>query len=225
VLAVGFGDNGAAIDQISKTYTITLKKDRYEDILKSGFVYDFTFPIKKPGAYQLRVALLDKATEKVGSANQFVEVPNLKKERLTLSGIVLENMKFEEWQLLSQGKSPANSSGTNPLNDTALRQFKRGTVLNYTTEAYNARLDPAKKPNLIFQMRIFRDGVLIYEGKQQPVTLPNQTDYKKVSVSGSLNLGTEMQAGDYVLQIVVTDNAAKEKYKIATQFVQFEIVE
>jgi hypothetical protein len=34
-----------------------------------------------------------------------------------------------------------------------------------------------------------------------------------------------MSAGDYVLQIVGTDALAKAKSKIATQFVQFEIVQ
>jgi VWFA-related protein len=224
VLAIGFGDNGAAIDQINKTYTITVKKEHYDALVKSGFVYDFTFPIKKPGAYQLRVALLDKATEKVGSANQFVEVPNLKKERLTLSGIVLENMSFKDWELVNQGKAPANGINTDPLSDTALRQFKSGTILNYGTEVFNAKLDASKKPAVTYQMRIFRDGKLFFEGKQQPVIISNQAGYNKIDVNGSLNLGAVMQPGDYVLQIVVTDNLAKEKRKIATQFVQFEIV-
>ena len=224
VLAVGFGDNGVPIDQISKTYTLTIKKEHFSEFVKSGFVYDFTFPIKKPGAYQLRVALLDKASEKVGSANQFIEVPNLKKERLTLSGIVLENMNFEDWQLISQGKPPTAAGGTNPLSDTALRQFKRGTILNYGTEVFNAKLDASKKPNLTYQMRIFRDGKLFFEGKQQPVATLNQAGYSKINVNGSLNLGTVMQPGDYVLQLVVTDNLAKDKRKTATQFVQFEIV-
>ena len=224
ILAIGFGDNGVPVDQISKTYTITVKKDVYEQFLKSGFVYDFTFPIKKPGAYQLRVALLDKATEKVGSANQFVEVPNLKKERLTLSGIVLESMTLEDWQQIAQGKTPVNDRKSNPLNDTALRQFKRGTVLNYGTEVFNAKLDASKKTNLTYQIRVFRDGKLFFEGKPQPIPPPNQSGGAKINVGGSLNLGATMQPDDYVLQIVVMDNLAKEKRKIATQFVQFEII-
>jgi hypothetical protein len=34
-----------------------------------------------------------------------------------------------------------------------------------------------------------------------------------------------MGAGDYVLQVVVTDKLAKEKYNSTSQFVQFEIVD
>jgi hypothetical protein len=34
-----------------------------------------------------------------------------------------------------------------------------------------------------------------------------------------------MTPGDYILQVIVTDNLAKEKQKIASQFVQFEVVQ
>jgi hypothetical protein len=222
IAAVSFGDTGVPIDQVSNAYEISVKKDQYDEFLKSGFVYDFTFPIKKAGAYQLRVALLDKTTDKVGAANQFIEVPDLKKERLTLSGIVLENMSLAEWQAAASETAP-NKSKTSPLSDTALRQFNRGTVLNYSSEIYNAKLDAAKQPNLTSQMRLFRDGVLFFEGKQQKVPA-NQANQKAYSFSGSLNLGTAMKPGDYVLQIVITDNLAKEKRKISTQFVQFELI-
>jgi len=227
ILAVGFGDNGAAIDQVSKTYTIKVGKDIYEKFLKEGFVYEFTFPIKKPGAYQFRVAFHDQGSDKIGSANQFLDVPNIKKDRLVLSSVYMENIPFEEWKRRNQVNAAATSaqSESNPLIDTSLRQFKRGTVLNYGFTIFNAKLDSSGKAGLTSQIRIFRDGKVIYEGTQQPVQAANQPDLKAVGLTGSLSLGTGMQAGDYVLQIAITDSLAKEKYKTASQFVQFEIVE
>ncbi|HEX8370724.1 MAG TPA: VWA domain-containing protein, partial [Pyrinomonadaceae bacterium] len=144
VLGVSFGDNGIAVDQIGKTYTIVAKGETYEQMMRDGFVYSFVFPIKNPGAYQMRVALRDQNSQKVGSANQFIEVPNLKKDRLTLSGIILENLTPAQWQKLAQQTSEPVL--TNPQSDTSLRRFKRGTVLRYAYEIYNIRLDAAQKP-------------------------------------------------------------------------------
>lgn len=231
VAAVLFGDNGTIADRVGQTYTLTVNKVEFDRVLREGFVYHFPFPIKKPGAYQLRVAIRDaQEAAKVGAANQFIEAPNLKKNRLTLSGIVLENFTLAQWQ-----KTPAPASGktavssaaaqTDPLTDTSLRRFKRGTILRYGLEVYNARFDAARKPDLTTRTRIFRDGKLIFDGKPIPVDMAGQTDLQRIKFIGAINLGTEMGAGDYVLQIVTTDNAAKEKQKIATQFVQFEIVE
>ncbi len=230
VLAISFGDNGVPVDQISKTYTLTLKEEAYQKFLSEGFVYHFAFPVKKPGAYQMRVAIRDHATEKVGSASQFIEVPKLKKNRLTLSGVVLENLTFEQWRRMQQADQSKiavdkNEAQTNPMSDTALRRFKRGTVLRYGFEIYNAKFDAGQKPQLLMQTRMFRDGKLIFEGKQHPVNLSSQTDLQTIKSSSAITLGTGMQSGDYVLQIAITDNSAKEKNKIATQFVQFEIVE
>lgn len=231
VLAVSFGDNGTVADQVGSSYTMTVTNERYKKVLDEGFVYFFTFPVKKPGAFQLRVAVRDSKSEKVGSANQFIEVPNLKKNRLNVSGIVLENLTPEQWRKAQTGapSSAGNAtdaavSETNPLNATSLRRFKRGTILRHASEVYNAKLT-AGQPNLTIQTRIFRDGKLIFDGKKAPLELFGQTDLQRIKSVGALNLGTEMLPGDYVLQIVATDNLAKEKQKTATQFVQFEIVD
>ncbi len=226
ILAVNFGDNGLIFDQISQTYTLTLKTEDYRKFLEKGFVYHFTFPVKKPGAFQMRVAIRDHTSEKVGSASQFVEVPNLKKDRLTLSGVVLENITFEQWQKQQVGQANVvidkNENQSDSMSDTALRSFKRGTVLRYGFEIYNAK---SGSQNLQMQTKVFRDGKPIFEGKPKPIDSPGQTDSQHISAFGALNLGTEMQLGDYVLQIIITDSLAKEKSKIAAQFVQFEIVD
>jgi hypothetical protein len=230
VLAISFGENGLPIDRISKTYTLTLENKNYREFLNDGFVYNFVFPVKKAGAYQLRVALRDNGSSKVGSANQFIEVPNLKKGFLTLSGIILENLtiqQFNNMQTASTAAPTANSdeARSTPQGDTSLRRFKRGTVLRYGFEIYNAKLDAAQKPQMTTQIRIFRDGKSIFEGNQVPLVPVGQDYTQKVSSVGAFSLGNQLLPGDYVLQIIVTDNLAKEKRKIATQFVQFEIVE
>ena len=225
VLAVSFGANGVVADQIVKNYTITLKETDYQNFLRDGFVYNFAFPIKNPGGYQMRVALRDAGSGKIGSANQFIEVPNLKKGKLTLSGIVLENQTFEQFEGAQSGASPATAARSSSEADTSMRKFKRGTVLRYGYEVYNAKLSSAQKPQLSVQTRVFRDGKLLFEGKPAQINLDGQNNWQKIASLGALSLGTEMEAGDYVLQIIVTDTAKNDKNRIASQWVQFEVTE
>lgn len=220
ILAVSFGENGVPVDQIGKTYTMRVKGDVYQKMMTKGFVYQFLFPVKKPGAYQMRVAIRDTVSEKVGSANLFIEVPNLKKERLTLSGIVLENLTLEQVREL-ETKQPE----TDPMTDTSLRRFKRGTIVRNSLEIYNAKLGPDGKPQLQTQMRLFKDGKAVLDGAKKPFDLAGQADMQKLSLMTAFTLGSGMPPGDYVLQLIVTDNLAKEKYKTTTQWVQFEVVE
>jgi hypothetical protein len=224
VLAISYGENGAIVEQVGKNYTVTVKNDKYQNILTDGFVYNFVFPVRKPGAYQMRVALRDAASAKVGSASQFIEVPDLKKEKLTLSGIVLENLTETEWKARNSSPNAAQNQ-TNLMQDTSLRRFKRGTILSYSTEIYNAKLDSAQKPQLQTQIRMFRDGKLILDGKPNQFRTDGQANAANLNFAGALALGIEMKPGDYVLQIVITDNLAKAKRNLATQWVQFEITD
>lgn len=227
LVAIGFGDNGVPVDEYSKGYTINVKEEAYQRIREKGFVYYFTFPVKKPGGYQLRVAIRDSVGNKVGSANQFVEIPNLKKNRLTLSGIVFESMPFDVWQRLSTDVSSYAEikKTTDPMTDTSQRQFQNGSVLRYGVEIYNAKLDGARKSSLTSQIRIFRDGKKMFESRPTTVSQDEIAGSQSISLTGGLRLTEKMSTGDYVLQVIVTDNLAKEKRKIASQFVQFEIVE
>ncbi len=226
LMAMSFGDNGNPADNFSKTYTISLKNETYRQLLNEGFIYNFTFPIKKAGAYQMRVAIRDHATEQVGSANQFIEVPRLDRKRLTLSGIIVENMSRELWGVDENTVSPdPKLKNPDPLTDTAVRVFKRGTVLRYGFEIYNAKFTSSQKPQLQMQTRIFRNGEIVHTGNATPVDLTGQTDLQIIKAVGALSLGTEMQTGDYVLQIIITDSLAKKNNQIASQFVQFEVVD
>lgn len=80
------------------------------------------------------------------------------------------------------------------------------------------------KPNVQFQARLFRNGQPVFAGKQIPLDLSNQPDLKRLSAGAAIQLGTEMEPGEYVLQIVVTDLLAKEKRRVASQWIDFEIM-
>ena len=48
-------------------------------------------------------------------------------------------------------------------------------------------------------------------------------DKDKVA-GGSLLLGADLQPGEYILQVIVIDKLAKEDHRMATQWIDFEIV-
>ena len=91
VLASSFGENGETIDQVGRAYRLSVPAETHKQMMEEGFVYSFIFTIKEAGAFQMCVAVRDGVSSKLGSASQFVEVPDLKKGRLEISGIVLEN--------------------------------------------------------------------------------------------------------------------------------------
>ena len=223
VVAQSFGDNGQPIDGLGKVYTVTIKPEMFDKIMTNGFVYHFSFPVKKAGAYQYRVAIRDEGSGHIGSANQFIEVPDLKKRRLTLSSIVLEDLSNADWQEMLQPDAP--SIPANPLADTAMRRAKAGSVLRYGFEIYNAKPGPSKVAQVQMRIRVFRDRKLVLDGANKTLDLRGQTDMQHLKAAGAIAIGEKMVPGDYILQVIVTDPLAKAKQQIALQYVQFEIID
>lgn len=224
VAAVAFGNNGVPVEKKEAEYTIKAKGPTLETMLKRGFVYVLIVPIKNPGVYQYRVAIRDKASGKIGSARQVIQLPDLTKGNLTLSNLMAENVSMSIWQNIAAGKV-GNGPGqiqvpSTLLYDSVLREFRAGTVLRYGFEVYNAKAD-GSNPNLETQAKILQNNSVVVEGNLNKVEVTRQSDPKHVRVSGAIILKDTLQPGDYLLQLTVVDRGSK---RTATQIMPFTIV-
>jgi len=72
-------------------------------------------------------------------------------------------------------------------------------------------------------VRLFRDGRQVFAGPEMPYDSSNPEDRGRLVNIERLRLGSNLTPGDYVLQVVVTDALASDKYNTATQWIDFEI--
>src|SRR5205085_5904727 len=142
VIALTFGEGGNVVDEVNRTETIRARGDTLERARRDGLVYTMRVPVKNPGAYQLRVAVRDASTEKLGSASQFIEVPDLKKDRLALSGIVMQAAESAAPGGATNAAEGAQKE-PDPQGSAALRRFHAGDRVDYFFNIYNAELDKA----------------------------------------------------------------------------------
>jgi len=220
VVALTFGEQGNVVDELNRTESVRVRGDTYDRVMRDGLVYQMQVPVKKPGAYQLRMAVRDASTEKVGSASQFIEVPDLSGGRLALSGLVMQSAESATGADDAEGaRSEPNAQG-----GPAVRRFHAGDVVEYIYNIYNAELDKATgKPHLQTQMRLFRDREKIYEGPLNEFNPGTQTDMKNLMSATRIRLNA-LQPGEYILQVTVTDTLAPEKRRTVTQWTDFEVV-
>lgn len=158
IVAMIFGDDGDAVDEVSRIETIKAKAETLREIREKGFVAIIVFPIKKPGGYQMRVVMRDAASSRIGSASQFIEVPDLTKHDLVLSGIVVERFAAKNLEQASSMKQFQSDEER----DSATRRFHAGDTVKFDFSIYNARTDQAGKPNLVMQYKVYRDGKEIF---------------------------------------------------------------
>jgi VWFA-related protein len=234
VMAVTVDAGGKVSVEVNQTQTVRVKAKAYERLLRDGLVYMLNVPVKRPGGYQLRIALREAATNRTGSAGQFVEALDLNDKRLALSGIVLTGSGRADApgnagasSMLPKG---AGTGGTITEGDIesgpAVRRLRQGMIMDFGYFIYNARPDKqTQRPQLQTQMRLFRDGQLVFTGKLTPYDASNQADPRRLTAGGRLLLPAELQPGDYVLQVVVRDTLEQNKPRMATQWIDFEIVQ
>lgn len=217
VSALTFDENGNVIDQLNRKQNIRARDVSLEEVKKNGFVCFFTFPVSKPGSYLMRVVFRDEASARIGSASQYIEVPDIKKKRFSLSGIFLN--RIEEQQ------NTNNEFLTTLINhrNTAMRRFRAKDQIRFDLTAYHANRSKGQ-PQLVSQFKIFRDGVQIFASRERPVVL-NQQTADSADISGGFKLTGNLPPGDYVLQVTVKDLLAKEKRSIASQWIDFELVQ
>jgi VWFA-related protein len=231
VVALTFGENGQVVDELNRTETLRVRGDMLQSMLSDGFVYVMKVPLKKPGSYQLRVAVRDAATARLGSASQFIEVPDLRKKRLALSGIFMSAADLAPEQKGADDAAAPTSAGvtpeggTDPLRDATVRRFRQNSFVDFHYHIYNAKLDRATgQPRLQMQTRLFRDGQPVFAGPLQPYDPGAQPPSARIQTGRRLQLGAQLPPGDYILQVVVTDELARGKQRTATQWIDFEIV-
>lgn len=227
-----FGDNGTVVGQHNQKETLRLRGQTYDRVQRDGLDYHFDMLVKTPGSYQFRVAVRDSASAHIGTAGQFIDVPNLRKQHLALSSIALwsggsslgtENADSPPGAILPAGAlvNGEQIKTTSP----AVRRFRQGSNLVFGYAAYNGRVDKStNRPRLTAQARIFRDGRPVYVGDAMPIDATGQSDMARLTVGGRLQLGADLSPGEYVLQLTIEDPLAKEKHRTAIQWIDFEIV-
>jgi len=104
--------NGFTRGELLREIAVPVPGDDVEAVRHAGVVLQFDVPLKEAGAYQVRAVVRDTASGRIGSAAEFVPVPNLKERRLAMSDIAVQ--------------AAGVTAGGPPDNSAVLRRFAPG---------------------------------------------------------------------------------------------------
>jgi VWFA-related protein len=179
------------------------------DAPKSGgsdaIFYNHHTPLT-PGIYQFRVAARDERSGRVGSAIQWIVVPDLTKNQLTLSSVLLGGQVLED----------KSKEGTPHVQLSVDHSFPRTSQLGYWVFVYNSKRDAAGNPQLTVQTTVLRDGQPLLSSPQRRLNSGGQ-DALRIPFGEELALKT-LPPGKYDLKVTVTDGVAGTS---ATQLADF----
>jgi VWFA-related protein len=159
-----------------------------------------------PGIYQFRVAARDETSGHVGSAIQWIVIPDLTKSQLTLSSVLLGGRVLED----------KSQSGTPHVQLSVDHSFPRTAQLGYWVFVYNAKRDGNGNPQLTVQTQVLRDGQTVLSSAQRRLD-NGGSDAQRIPFGAELALNT-LPPGKYDLKVIVNDSVAGTS---ATQVADF----
>ncbi|HEV7903698.1 MAG TPA: hypothetical protein VGO96_07655, partial [Pyrinomonadaceae bacterium] len=173
---------------------------------RGKLVTNFSIPVLAPGLYQVRAVARDANSGLIGSAFEWIEVPDLKANRLALSSLLVTERR-------RTGTQPASTGTTaTPQPPDILRvdrRFARSSHALLQLYIYNAtRKAAADAPDVELEIKILRDKRAVMNAPPHKVALTAGSDPARIFYVAELPLGS-MTPGIYLLQVTVTDRAAK----------------
>lgn len=208
-----YSDSGRVTGPPGRGYDMFLTDTQLEKAREEGLVYTTRLTVPRAGAYQVRAAVIDGLSDRIGSAMHFLEIPAVDRGAFAIGGLTLKT------------DTPSKAGdGIRPAQDlSATDVFKPGSPIAFSYGLFNSTLGPAKESRLRVRTAIYATARQVYTG--QPVDLefpPATTNVRQVN--GKVQLDTRLSPGEYVLEIEVTDLLANaDPPRVAYQYATFAV--
>ena len=156
----------------------------------------------KAGIYQVRVAARDEGSGLVGSAMEWIVIPDLAMRQLSLSSLMV-------------GLESVATSGDR-IQWSVDRKFQHGSQVRFMTFVYNAERSGNGAPNLRAQVDVYRDGQRLISNAVARVEATNR-DPERVPFASDLDL-RQLPPGAYVLEVTIQDLTSAKSVSQQTTF-------
>jgi VWFA-related protein len=161
-----------------------------------------------PGIYQVRVAARDDQTGRVGSALNWIVIPDLADRRLNLSSVMLIAPDMESLQA---------ADGTEQVQLSVDHRFPRGSHLDWCVFIYNAQQESSSNRDLDVLVQVVRDDRVVQESR--PTVSDVGSDPARIFLGDRMALES-LSPGRYDFLISVADKRAAA---IAKRRIDFQI--
>jgi VWFA-related protein len=209
-----FDANGKAVDKFSNTLQLNLLPATHDVVLKRGLLATRTLNVK-PGVYQVRLFIREADSGLIGTANDYIEIPDMKANRMSTSSLFVSGQAVEEGKVVNT----AGEGGT-----ASQRRFSRGGEFTYSLVIYNPKLDgKTKEPQLEIRARILKGSQVVYKGEPRPVIAAQDSAPTRIVTGGIIKL-LKLQPDDYTLEVTVRDKLrGKDSRSVIRQEMDFSV--
>lgn len=217
IAGVVLNDQGKSVASFKTRVSVApLDSARQSD---AGVVYNYKTPLK-PGLYQVRTAARDQKSGKVGSASQWIEIPDLSTHRLTLSSLLLIS-EVTGREAKPDATKPGAPAATPQVQFSVDRRFKKSSQLSFWIFIYNTLRagNGSSPPDVTAQIEMVSNGKSIVKVPARKLDMVGMPDLQRIPYGGQFPLAN-LAPGRYDLNVTITDQLAKSS---VSQHVSFQV--
>jgi VWFA-related protein len=204
ILMAVFNQDGTPVNTVERSLAILVKPDEAARLAANGLHGATDVKLPGPGEYQARAAMIDEASNAVGSAYAFLTVPDFNKPGIVLSSIEL-----------SAAQSSSNAK------NTGWAEFAIGTSVHFECDVLGLKTTP--RPQVEMEIRLFREGKEMPALDSHVLSVP-PTTLAENFLAGNLQIKSDLEPGDYAMQLLAWDRNAPVKKQAAVQWTKLTIV-
>ncbi len=215
LVSIIFDENGRTVDNRSEKMELNLRNESLAEARRNGLGYRRLLKLK-PGFYQARLLLRQEGTLRLGTANTWIEIPDLARQQFALSSIFLtrSDPRTEKGGLVNEdGQGSSNRA-------LVYRRFPHQGNLDFLVFAYNAKIGENGLPDAAIQTQLYAGSRLIYASPLGAFFTPDkrqEIDPARLPYRARLDLSA-FEPGSYELRVVVIDRVARSTIKRSINF-------
>ncbi|HEV7644046.1 MAG TPA: VWA domain-containing protein [Pyrinomonadaceae bacterium] len=204
MMAVIFDEQGKKAGTFKTGLTINPNSSTEQSV-----IYSEKTPLA-PGVYQVQVQVRETQTGVMGAAAQWIEIPDLSKNQLTLGSLFLGG------QLVGGAGKSDNAAAQ--VQFSVDRRFNRPVTLDFMYFVYNAA-HATEGVRLATRVEVLNsNGQTVIDTDLRPLVTKGNLDLARIPVRGSIKQQT-LSPGNYLLRMTVADNIANTKATQQTVFI------
>ena len=193
----------------NQAFHITIPRDKLAEHAKMSMQLRVDIPVERPGAYQVRAAVRDAASGRVGSSYAFLEIPNFNRREITLGSVALS--------------LPAGAA-VGPEARPDWNEFAPGSAVQFRCEVFGLKT-PGKPPaaaKVDWGVRLYRGGAPVVDIAPSAASIESEGDLR--FLAGEVRIPNELPAGNYAMELTAYDRLEAPKKQAAMQWTDVTIV-
>ncbi len=197
-----FNMDGSQAGGKNMAFSVIVPPEKIEKVASAGMQYTLDVPVSGAGPYQIRAAIRDQKSTRIGSSYAYLSIPDFNKRRVSLASLSL-----------SPGYLAVGTAGRPTWNE-----FVRGGEVRFNCEIFGLKNGAPVEA----EVRLYRGGGPVVSIPPAPAAIESKDGNS--FLAGRFRIPADLAAGNYTVEVLAYDRVEARAVPAAEQWTDLTVV-